>query len=753
MQNVSAAYKHSMKEPFRNRGYIKAKIGVINREAQKRVEAKDGRNKFTWFSNAVKPFDDYAVERLYGTSENDFTKVDGSMYFIPDADSGLEIYNQGIVTDDIRGKVYIRFGGMTGLDIKGLTIDFGECYPTRFTIESDSGVRAYDNDRYLFVTEEVFYGTSYFVITPLRMINGEGRFRIHQFNCGIVNVFTNKEAKNYTFKEAVSPITEKLPSIDMSLTVDNQNLYYSPDNPDSALAFMERGQPVEVSFGYDVTGEGGIEWLDPNTAYLKTWSANDKEAKFTAADTFSYEMTEMYKRGIYSESGISLYNLALDVLADAGITDERDYFIDPYLKKVIVHNPMPVVKHSEALQIIANAGRCSLRTTRRMKVQMRSSFVPDKMASVNNKTDYSDITNLLKDTPKEAYAVSSQGFSMLDGSMKFMPDNPDDYLENGYVSESVYIYNEETGTGNWDGDVPEITISFESAWVMYGVLVRFRSIAPEEFRIITYNGGVQVQEITVKNPELEYASHEQFQMFDKMVLRFTKGARNARLFVDSVLVGDVTDYTITRTHDMHGTPVAVRQDKIKSISIVRSSYRGSTESIKDLKTEEISLKAGITELEIDFSKPSYGFLASIEGNQAVTVSIIDNSCYFVKLRFNTPSSVVVKYAIKGYEYVVDEQALTTQHNANGMEKTWKNPLVSTVEHAKDLEEWLSAYLLGDVDYQISWRGDPRIDASDLFYLELKGIENALIRSYENNISFSGAWSATMKARKAVMSWQ
>ena len=114
---------------------------------------------------------------------------------------------------------------------------------------------------------------------------------------------------------------------------------------------------------------------------------------------------------------------------------------------------------------------------------------------------------------------------------------------------------------------------------------------------------------------------------------------------------------------------------------------------------------------------------------------------------------VVKYSVKGYEYLTDVFQHTVPHNHNGEEKTWNNPLISTAEHAKDLEEWLAAYYLGDVSYNVKWRGDPRTDANDLFYLELKDRDTALIRAYEKQISFSGAWQETIKARKAVLSWQ
>ena len=74
---------------------------------------------------------------------------------------------------------------------------------------------------------------------------------------------------------------------------------------------------------------------------------------FSASDRFDF-MDGTYYRGLYRPEGISLYDLALDVLSDAGI-DNRTYWIDSYLKSVKVSNPMPVVTHKEALQLLGGA--------------------------------------------------------------------------------------------------------------------------------------------------------------------------------------------------------------------------------------------------------------------------------------------------------------------------------------------------------------------------------------------------------------
>ena len=777
MQNVSKAYKNSMYGMDRNRGYIRATLGVINSEAQKNISANYSQNSFMDFSDITKPFNGYSVDNVYATSEQDFSKVDGSMYFLP---KDRTYYNNGIVTQDILGSIYISFQGVVGLDIKGLTIDFGEYYPTDFTIGNEAVKRVYEgNNKRHFVTEDTFDGTSYLIITPTKMVNGQGRLRIYQFSCGIVNTFTNVETKSYTQKQFVSSISESIPSTDMSLTVDNQNLYYSPDNPESTLAYFEQGQEMRVAFGYDVMGIGIIEWLPEQVAYIKSWSATDTEAKFTATDRFDY-MTDKYYRGMYRENGISLYDLAVDVLTDAGITDEREYFLDTYLKKVIVYNPMPIVKHSEALQIIANAGRCALYEDRNGRIHIQSSFVPDMLATVNNETAYSRISNVLNNDIKDAYASASNDFSLLgDSNLLFLPKDGN-YLNVGYVSSSIWYQTEDNTltsrlplrlgnselkyideSGYWSGEMPKITINLESAFVAYGLIIKFRNVAPKEFVIRTYNDDVAVDTFTFTNPELEFATYEQFNLFNKMEIEFIRGYRNSRVFVDNILIGDVTDYVLSRNNSLTDAPTAVRQNKIKSINVKRTIYKKNTE-IKDIVTEELILNAGDTEYTVDFNKPHTDFSVVFEDsegniieNSNITATITDYSNFYATILFIgvTTDNTVVKFKLQGYEYIENEQWLVKKHNDIGEVKEWKNPLISTIQLATDLEEWLSEYFLGDVEYQIKWRGDPRTDANDLFYLDLKDRDKTLIRAYQNELKFSGEWSGTLKARKAVVSWQ
>lgn len=753
MQNASKAYKESMARSHRNRGYIRVSIGVINSEAQKAVNADDPNNSFLYYSNPTSLFNGYAVDKIYATPEKDFSKPDGTMYFPPKPTSGMEYYNNGLVTKDFAGSIHIRFDIDYGLDIKGLKINWGEHYPIDFTIENDEGVHSYTgNNLSVWTTEDVFENTTFLIIRVSKMENEYLRTRIYEFSCGVVNLFTNNEIMSFSLKEFVSPISETVPSQDTTVIVDNKNLYYSPDNPESALAFMEVGQEIKVEFGYDVDGKGNVEWLPPFITYLKTWSADDSQAKFTGTDRFDY-LTGKYYRGHYYPDGISLYDLAVDVLADSGITDSREYFLDPYLRSIIVYNPMPVVTHAEALQIIANAGRCALSADRQKRIHMQSSFVPEMTAVSNGEAAYSKVNNILNDDPKMAYAVCSNDFSVVDGTLYFAPKDPADYFENlGYVSDAIA-----DSAGNFETN-PVITITLEASFVAYGLTVIFRNIAPQEFVVRTYNQSQLVQENTYTNPDVNFITSDQFDAFTVMEIEFTKGHPNARIFVDNILVNNVTDYYLRRSTEILKSPTATRQNKVKSINIERTLYGLSKNSISELKNEELTLPTGETEYTVYFTKASYNYAVAVtdkDGNATgVICEIADSNNFYVVLRFsNIPAEdTVIKYTITGLEYEVDYNWLVIPHNDTGEIKEWSNPLVSTIQHGKDLEEWLASYYLGDVIYQVQWRGDPRVDANDLYYLETKDRGMQLVRGYENDLQFKGSWSSTLKARRAVLTW-
>ena len=68
-------------------------------------------------------------------------------------------------------------------------------------------------------------------------------------------------------------------------------------------------------------------------------------------------------------------------------------------------------------------------------------------------------------------------------------------------------------------------------------------------------------------------------------------------------------------------------------------------------------------------------------------------------------------------------------------------------HAADLEEWIAGYYRNNLQYEFKYRGDPRVDANDLFYLQRENLDTALIRAHEVQLTYKGSWEGKMKARR------
>ena len=736
MQKVSPEYVESMKSIGRNRGYIKVTLGIINAKAQENIRVSSTTD-LAYFSqdNLV---DGAEVTQPYVTCEENWSKVDGSMYFLPADSTGAVYYNNGLVTDDLLGSISFDFGGET-YDIAGFTIDFGDNYPVDFTISNGiETITITDNDKRYFMTEQGIHDIQTLTITATRMLDGQSRLRIYSLGLGVSNTFTNETMLDYTETTYVSPIADTLPSTDVTIKVINYDNYYNPDNPNSILAFFEVGQEVRVQFGYDTNDDGNIEWLPETVTHLKTWGATDSDATFTATDYFDY-LQGTYYGGKYDANGITLYNLAVAVLTDAGISD---YKLDTVLKEVTVNNPLPPVAYTEALQIIANAGRCTLREDRDGKIYIESTFIPEYTITSNGETDYSNIENIKNDTTKIAYAIESNDFSLLsDSNMLFMDEEDIDLDGVGYVSSAIADANGDFTTN------PVISLTLEANYSPTGFNIRFRNVAPQEFTITTYLDGTLVDTIEVENPDTAYTYSDGFDEFNSMQIEFTKGHANSRITIDKLIFGAPTDYTIQRYMIMD-SPTATRQDRIKCINITTYNYKDSAENIKDLVTSTI-VDAEAGNYTFHFNNPSYGFTASVTEGTA-DISIVSSSSYEIVVALSNVASDDVKIAIQGYVYDVDEQIVTVRHNATGIEQSWSNPLISNAEHAQLVEEWLSDFYLGDVEYEFEWRGDPRIDADDLLNLELKSGEIVNVRAYQNTLNFGGAWSGTMKCRKAIV---
>ena len=740
MQAASSAYKELMRRKWRNPlSHLRITIGMINQPAQASAFISDLED-YTYYSDLAKPMDNYQVKELYAACDQDYTTADGSMYFLPREQGGV-VLNQGIVTEGVLGTIEIHFP--VEYDIKGLTVEFGRAYPVDFSIVSDNHtVTVTGNTDGHYVTEEIFEAATFLRFIPTAMVNGQSRLRINQITMGIGVYFDSKKILSATKKESISPISEELPSIDFDVTVDNQDRAYDIENEESSVNFLEIGQSIEAVYG-QALDDGSIEWIPGVTLFLKKWSADDEEMSFSASDRFD-GMDGTYYLGDYHEEGISLYDCADEVLQDAGV-DSRDYWLDPYLKEVLIVNPIPAVAHKEALQLIANAGRCILYQDRTGKMYLKSSFLPDMAASSDNEAYFSHVAAVLEQEEKDVYAMTGRDYTVPDGSMYFLPREQEGaaYLNTGYVSAAAA-----DGEGNFSEN-PSITVSLEAAYKCFGLTLIFGRNWPEQAVLHAYNSGASVEDYTVSDLEQQTLISHEFPEFDRLIIEFTKGSPNNRVVLNQIVFGDSTDYHLEYGTELLKSPEGTQLAKVRELQVVRTIYGPSSEDTLELVRETVTVSASGERYSFYFGNASYGLSAALaEPADGQTVEIVESSAYFATLEFSGVTGTV-EVVISGKEYAVSTAKVTRQLNTTGSQETWENPLVSDAAHAADLAEWIGDYMMADREYNLSYRGEPRLDANDLAFLENKYVPDMLIRVTDHTLKYNGGLSGTIKARRDV----
>lgn len=737
MQKVSKAYKESMKSSLRERAYIMLSFGLVNQEAQAKARIAPG--DFAYFSNAANLFSEKSAEMVYATLEEDFTKVDGSMLFLPRRNSSDTYYDTGLVGGKLvsQAQYELTINLNTGAtDFKGITINFGENYPVDFDMVSSSGqtIEIRDNTLAEFTSEEVLENTTYVKLVFYRMKNPQSRLRIYSIRFGYGLVYYNDSVMSSSLDSYISPIGADVPQIDFSVQLKNYDHYFNVDNPKSAINFLETGQEMEIFYGYQLPDSEEIEWVRGNHLLCSEWESDDYTATIRCQDIFRNMDSEYYK-GTYTSAGRSYFDLAKEILTDAGLSD---YYIDPRLKKLYTKNPLPRVQHKEALQIIANACRCVLSQTRFGSVQIKSSFNPEAAASSNGETAYSQVGNILNDSVKDEYASLAGNYTVTNGGMYFLPRNVSgNVLNTGYVSSAISDENGEFGTN------PVVTIVQEAACMYYGVKFVFGHALPAAITIRTYNNGSLVEEYEVEDEITKtlVILHD-FDDFDTMKIEFTKTAEpHNRIVLNHFSFGDVTDFTMTRT-DMTSSPKAIKQELIKEVIVPCYSYQNGTLE-ESLVSEEIEVVNGQVETFF-IGEPSYNFRATLdEGSSGV--SIVASGNYYVTLKFSKTGTF--RLEVFGYRYkIVERYAIKTLHS-RGKTIKWENPLISDMTMATDLAEWLGEYYTAGIEYEYNTRGNPEIDANDIVYQENEFHKDMKVTIYRQTLNFNQSFSGKVTARR------
>lgn len=802
MISVSRQYKEIMSRYKRNRTYISVGIGIIDQEAQ--ASAQASAETAYWSKGDIFNSNQSRIE--YATLEENQNKADGKMLFLPENNELMQILNNGIVTDAVRGSVRIDFPQF--YSIKGITLVFGSAYPTEFTVQTAAKTLTYTNDSEKFFTYDVLGDTDYIIITPVTMVGGKQRFRLQSALMGVGLSYTNEQTKSFKHSEEVSTISDELPKESTNFTFYDEENLFDVNDDNSFIDFLETMQKISISFGIELD-DGSVEWHQVATNYLKSWKRQKGVVTISATDRLS-QMKDKYEKGykIYTRTA---YEEAESIFADAGIQPD-EYYIDDYLHDITLTNPVPKGTHKQSLQLLANACRCVLRQDENGRIMIIANFAvvldpEDMLIETNGHTQWSDPDNILigNDT---VYAELTKDFLCADGVMYFLPEDQD-YLETSYVSAQcadgngifnknmlkatasskttggVTFTRDTTGSVSWIGTATSTPV----CWRLTDEVIHLEKgtsyVFSEHGSDADVNSYARLYDLTsdalLPNSTWLHVRRSVIIIPDEDIdvcieYRLGESSAASGAFKTQLECGEVaTDYqppqdnptlsiTLPAAYTYFGINVDFGGNPPQEMRVW--TYN-SDSLVGNVVFKNLQKKNNLIHEFLRFDKMVFEFTKGYPLNRVLVnkVSFGALSDYVLMTRDMMKNPVgykeerVKSVSVKIYTYennqngepqeVKDEVYVDKLVSGVGVIKTLSNKLVSTAEHAELLAEWVGNYYANNIYYTVDYRGEPRVKPTEVIHMESDKKNNIQVEVGKNVISFDGSLSGSFELRRAV----
>lgn len=383
MYEVSTQYEQQMRQSFRNESLMKIKFGLVDPDAISNAYV-DSASEQTPFSVYPELEDDQSVSSLYATLEQNFWLLDGSMDILPDkapynyqsyVSQELSSEEDGSYTDGIKFSIKFNTGFYA---FRGMTFTFDTIqnnYPTELTITSYlEGEQVFtttvevDSVEFLVETNMPYSDEIVFTCNKNKLPNR--RLRVQDIILGVIKVIDSATLSSASWTRSNDLMNTVLSSNDFTFSFYDVKGEYNPDNPEGIWEYLDRGQSIDVKYGYTLN-DGSVEWIQGATLYTDgtpsvTNAGSLSEVTFSAMSRLQM-LTDTYDVDVYSTAGRTLYTLAENLLQWSGLS-ATDYTLCDKLKNYTFYGVLPSQEVRELLQLIANASMCILSVDRKGKI-------------------------------------------------------------------------------------------------------------------------------------------------------------------------------------------------------------------------------------------------------------------------------------------------------------------------------------------------------------------------------------------------
>lgn len=749
MKSVSNAYKASMKAMLRNRSYVRITFGNVDTTA-----ATDGE----WESNgaaSISEFEtvDYAYQYgdTYAALELNRWALDGKTLIVPTGEAVQDGFISSLMSDADGNfstpPVITREFSLKHI-FPGLTLTFDtrqQEWPPEVTADFYLNGEVVDTQTVSITSVQTTVTTTATEIDKVTITFDRclpyRRPRLENVLYGLNVQFVNKDIVSTQQKHDVDPLSRRLPTETMQFTILDYEHKYDPDNPAGIYAYVDKNSPIEIQFGYELP-DGSVEWLKPDNYVLNAKpSAQNNQATFNGTGLIGSLTGTFYKSKLGSKS---LYNMAEEVLLDAGLTlteqGTNPWEIDEALKDMFTTAALPIDTHMNCLQLIAHAACCRLYTDDDNIIHIRPFGVTvigiyNGVWADNGHVWFSEWDTIDKgNTAENTYATFELNRWTLGGdSQIILPDS--NAGQRGYISEAM------TGADGSFTNPPVFTKTFDVPHDLPVLAIRFDTVLNE------FPGAVQVKyyhDDTLLDTQTAAIDSVEVYVSSNLAIECTK--------IEVTMIGNLpyrrgrvtkvyyreTDFTLDFTSIGENSQKISKIDELKSVSVARYSYTASndTSTLYEGTTTE-------TELHVEFSGLAQDVQISVSGGTLVSSNIYARAADLVL------SSGTKTVTITGKTLTENSVVVSYPVAQSGEIDKEENPLITNDTMCQALANHVKSYLQMRNTYEANYRGNPEMEVGDIIGLQTLYTDEMDALILVDEITFDGSLSGKMTVKGLI----
>ena len=749
MKQVSNAYKLSMKSLLREQSFVEITFSQVDTAA-----ATDGN----WVSNGAQSYSEfdtldygYDYQESYAALELNRWALDGNTVIVPSSGTMYDGFVSSHMSN-AEGKfttpAVLTRAFSNPHTFPGITLTFDTRYqewPDTVTVDFYLNGAVLESLTLPVEGTELVINTKVASCDKIVLTIGNTlpyrRPRLQQVLYGVQKKFGNDDIVSIKESHDVDPLSRRLPQETMQFVLLDYEHNYDPDNPKGIYAYLDKKSPISLRYGY-MLPTGKVEWLKADKYVLNSKpKAAKNQATFTGTGLVGSLTGTFYKSKLGSKS---LYNMAEEVLLDAGLTlteqGTNPWEIDEALKDMFTTAALPIDTHMNCLQLIAHAACCRLYTDDDNIIHIRPFGVTvigiyNGVWADNGHVWFSEWDTVDKgNTAENTYATFELNRWTLGGENQIiLPDS--NAGQRGYISEAI------TGADGSFSNPPVFTKTFDVPHDLPVLAIRFDTVLDE------FPGSVQVkyyhdetlldtQTVPVDSVEVYVSSNLAIEC-TKIEVTMIGNLPYRRARVTKVYYRE-TDFTLDFTSIGENSQKISKIDELKSVSVARYSYTASndTSTLYEGTTTE-------TELHVEFSGLAQDVQISVSGGTLVSSNIYARAADLVL------SSGTKTVTITGKTLTENSVVISYPVAQSGEIDKEENPLITNDTMCQALADHVKSYLQMRNTYEASYRGNPEMEVGDIIGLQTLYTDEMDALILVDEITFDGSLSGKMTVKGLI----